>query len=395
MARKPTAKRSLALSRVDGLIGRAFSIVALISGIEMLFNAVPQAAVLNPYVMYTSIGLILAVQVFNIWNFWFWRATASGYLVHAFLVLAIMLLWPLQLLGRALPPEGFRPWLWWATGIASMAIGWHIERWWAWAYICLMPLVWIWVHYQPWGGSGELSTVLQDASYILLFPATIVGLAHLLRSAANRVDEASELATQAAIERARIDAKERERSRIDALVHDSVLTTLLVAANANTPDQAHAAVDSAKNAVARLREAARDEAATDSVSVISFFQALGELVQRQDPRAEISVSGADGRQLEAELVAALTDATSQAVANSLQHAGRSAKRLVRMKATAKEIKIVIKDDGVGFWPSRVPKNRLGLRMSIIDRVEAVDGRVFIDSKPGHGASIVLEWQFDD
>ena len=130
-------------------------------------------------------------------------------------------------------------------------------------------------------------------------------------------------------------------------------------------------------------------------AVISFFQALGELVQRHDPRIEVSVSGADGRQLDAELVAALTDATSQAVTNSMQHAGRSARRLVRLKATAREIKIVIKDDGVGFWPSRVPKNRLGLRMSIIDRVEAVGGRVFIDSKPGNGASIVLEWQFDD
>lgn len=395
MAKKSMAKRSLALSRVDGLIGRAFSIVALISGIEMLFNAIPQADVLNPYVMYTSIGLILGVQVFNIWNFWFWRATASGYFAHGFLVLALMLLWPLQLLGRDLPPEGFRPWVWWATGIASMAIGWHIERWWAWAYIGFMPLVWIWIHYQPWGGSGNLTTVLQDASYIVLFPSTIVGLAHLLRSAANRVDEASELATQAAIERARIDAKERERSRIDALVHDSVLTTLLVAANASAPEQARAAVDSAKNAIARLREAASEETATDSVSVISFFQALGELVQRHDPRIEVSVSGADGRQLDAELVAALTDATSQAVTNSMQHAGRSARRLVRLKATAREIKIVIKDDGVGFWPSRVPKNRLGLRMSIIDRVEAVGGRVFIDSKPGNGASIVLEWQFDD
>jgi len=69
--------------------------------------------------------------------------------------------------------------------------------------------------------------------------------------------------------------------------------------------------------------------------------------------------------------------------------------LLRLKATAQELKIVVKDDGLGFWVSRVPKNRLGLRLSIIERVESVGGKVFIDTKPGGGTSIVMEWPFDD
>jgi signal transduction histidine kinase len=51
----------------------------------------------------------------------------------------------------------------------------------------------------------------------------------------------------------------------------------------------------------------------------------------------------------------------------------------------------VTDDGVGFRPSRVPKNRLGLRISIIDRVEAIGGRVFIDTRIGQGTSIIMEW----
>lgn len=395
MASKKAPRRSLALSRVDSLIGRAFSVVALISGLEMLVNAVPQAQYLNPWMMWFSIVAILGVQTFNLYNFWFGPAANVGYLYHGALVMLVMVLWPLQVTDVSNLPADFRPWLWWATGIASMAVGWYIERWWAWAYIGLMPLVWVWIHVQAWGGSADLSTVLQDASYILLFPATMIGLAHLLRSSANKVDLASEAATAAAVERARVDARERERSRIDALVHDSVLTTLLVAANARGENQILAARDSAQSAIARLRAAASDATETDTISVLSFFQALLELLQRQDPKLESSVSGADGRQLTPEVVAALTDATAQAVTNSMQHAGRSATRFVRLKATSREIKIVVKDDGVGFWPSRVPKNRLGLRMSIIERVESVGGRVFIDSKPGNGASIVMEWQFDD
>jgi signal transduction histidine kinase len=93
--------------------------------------------------------------------------------------------------------------------------------------------------------------------------------------------------------------------------------------------------------------------------------------------------------------AAFTDATAQAITNSIQHAGGKASRLLRLKASAKEVKIVVKDDGIGFWASRVPKARLGLRLSIIERVESVGGSVHIDSKPGHGTSIVMEWQFDD
>jgi signal transduction histidine kinase len=55
------------------------------------------------------------------------------------------------------------------------------------------------------------------------------------------------------------------------------------------------------------------------------------------------------------------------------------------------LKIVIFDTGRGFRVSRIPASRLGLRLSIIDRVEKVGGRVFIDTKPGHGTNIILEW----
>jgi signal transduction histidine kinase len=51
----------------------------------------------------------------------------------------------------------------------------------------------------------------------------------------------------------------------------------------------------------------------------------------------------------------------------------------------------VKDNGKGFRPSRIPKNRLGLKLSIIGRMKSVDGRVFIDSKIGVGTNVVIEW----
>jgi signal transduction histidine kinase len=84
----------------------------------------------------------------------------------------------------------------------------------------------------------------------------------------------------------------------------------------------------------------------------------------------------------------------QAIANSQQHAGDRASRSLVLKGHKAGIKIVIKDDGRGFRMSRVPKNRLGIRLSIIERVELAGGRVFIDSRPGDGANIILEWGAD-
>jgi signal transduction histidine kinase len=49
------------------------------------------------------------------------------------------------------------------------------------------------------------------------------------------------------------------------------------------------------------------------------------------------------------------------------------------------------DNGRGFRVARIPKNRLGVRLSIIGRVESIGGVVHIDSRIGVGTTIVIEW----
>ena len=73
------------------------------------------------------------------------------------------------------------------------------------------------------------------------------------------------------------------------------------------------------------------------------------------------------------------------------HAGPKASRELFLKATATDLKIVIRDNGKGFRPNRIPKGRLGIRVSVVGRVEAVGGQVRIASEPGQGCTIVLEW----
>jgi signal transduction histidine kinase len=330
--------------------------------------------------------------LFNIINFWLLGGRGYGYVIHGAVVALLVATWQFQLSAEVSGVPHFQPWIWWSTGGASMAIGLLLPRWWAWAYMAAMPTVWFFLLQTPLGGEADLGKAAQDAAFVTLFPAALVTLTHLLRNSARDVDEATDTAAQASAERARIDAIERERSRVDALVHDSVLTTLIVSARAQNKAEHDAALELAQQAIEKLRSAA-DDNSLGRISVISFSQALTQAVERQEPGIDISFSGASGKTLPIEVASALTDATTQAVANSLQHAGRSATRLVRIKATKKELKIVVSDDGVGFRVSRIAKNRLGLRLSIIQRVENIGGRVFINTQPGAGSAIILEWDF--
>jgi signal transduction histidine kinase len=339
-----------------------------------------------------ALAVFAAVLFYNVFNFWFGNGTIHSYLMVGAAVFGLFASMPFQPALGSTWPVGLHSWVWWTTGGASIGIGLLLPRWWAWAYMIAMPLTWFFMVQTPWAGSFGLLKAIEDAAYVTLFPATLVAMAQLLRSGAFNVDLAVEAASEAAAERARVDAIERERSRIDALVHDSVLTTFLVASKATSSVEQQAAKKSAQDALEKLQRTASDEVG-DSISASSFSQALADAVRRQDAHIEIDVSGSSPYLLPSEVSSALADATAQAISNSQQHAGLMVPKLFRLKIGDREIKIVIRDDGPGFRPSRIPRTRLGLRVSIIARVEAVGGKVFIETAPRKGTTIVLEWKF--
>jgi hypothetical protein len=95
--------------------------------------------------------------------------------------------------------------------------------------------------------------------------------------------------------------------------------------------------------------------------------------------------------VDSEVASALTEATIQAVHNSVLHAGAKATRELSLKSTSSSLKIVIKDDGVGFRVSQVNRGRLGIKTSIIARMQSVGGSAHVVSSPGQGTTVVLEW----
>ena len=221
----------------------------------------------------------------------------------------------------------------------------------------------------------ELIGVVQGISEGILvgtggFVAFIV--ARALRAEVTRVERAAALTErrrhQAALGRERIWLRERW----DALIHDTVLASLTLAARG---DQA-AARDLAERALEQLaghRPSDQDPLRT----VRAHARRLGLDL---DVRGPGWPTGPAGEPLEV--------AACEVLSNVARHSGRTAAALTsRIDGDTFEVTIV--DGGRGFDPSQVSERRLGLRTSVQASLEAVGGRAEVRSRPGSGTSVIL------
>lgn len=383
-------RSSFAITRIDRLIGRVFTLATLLTLIETVMNGWQQDDFLDHFWMGLALSLIVAAHLYNFANFWFLGAHRFGYLIHGLTYLWAFASWPLQMLDTAKLPADYHPWIWWATGSAAMAVGMYLPKWWAFCYMAFVPVTWVIFYLTPAGGSAELTNAIADGFYTALFPGTIVGLIWLVREAARRVDDAGEVARNEEVGRVTLEAQAREQARLDRLLYSSVFSAIKLAAQAKDKTEYEAAVVESKSSLERIEQAKLQT--PSQISLISFFESLEKLAHRVDTKCGISISGASEFVISGEVASALSDATIQALTNSMQHAGPRAQRNIRLKGTRSGVKIVVKDTGAGFRPSRVPQHSLGLRLVIFKSVESIGGEVHIDSKPGHGTTVVLEWE---
>jgi signal transduction histidine kinase len=241
------------------------------------------------------------------------------------------------------------------------------------------------------GGSHSLQTAILDALYTILTNGSVAVIALMLRYAASRSDRANTERIKAAILQAQAEAQARERARLDSLVHDSVLTALISAGNASSSEETKAVSELATVAIERLKSADASYQVSESILCSSLFDSVIAAGLRVDPELDTKKSCLTSFEVNGEIASALTEATIQALQNSVLHAGAKAKRELHLKSSNGTLKIVIIDDGVGFRPSRLPKGRLGIKLSIQGRMDAIGGKAYINSAPLKGTTVVLEW----
>lgn len=384
---------TFAKARIERVIGRVFSVAATSMTIAQIFLVgISHLEYGDPVYLIVTLSLILLAQLAAVYTFWLGAANKNIYLLHGFAYVIAFVAYPFSVVEVESFPSDYRAWLWWWTGTATIAMTMYLPKWWAFAYLALMPTSYFFLRLHPIGGGADLGSATLDATYILLYALAVQALVGMLRTAAIEVDIQNDAVAETAARRAEIDATELERQKLDELVHDQVLTTLLLAANADTTEREAMAAESANVAIERMQAtASEDSSELQEVSVSSFIDSLSASLLRGYPAVAINVTKDLDFPVPIAVGIALADATVQAMTNSMQHAGAKANRHVRIKVDHHGLKIVVKDDGKGFWESKIPKDRLGIRNSIRRRANAVGAEVRIASSPRKGATVILKW----
>ena len=388
---RPASTQSYSVSRVNQLVGTIYSflLVAIVS--EALVNGFRQLEFLDQFVFTTSVAILIFLVVGLLIGHFGFRAPVFWLRAIPVFSLVALVSWPLQYDASQVFPEFFKPWIWWLLGISAIAAGISFRFWLGITYIFTVSVGWIIIRISPSGGSGELVLAVQDSVHLLILTSIGTTMTAAVRWQAAKTDFANQNFISSGVKIAQGQALDLEQSRLDALVHDSVLTTLLVASKAHTPEEVSLARASALEAMRKLDSGTTSTNSVSTVTQVSFFESLRKKIQEVYPDFEVGLSQTNDSELPELVSEALTEAVLQAVDNSTKHGGGASKRNVSLQGQGKGLKIVISDSGKGFRPSKVPKDRLGIRLSIIERVKSVGGRVFIRSEPGKGADVVLEW----
>ncbi|WP_173922235.1 sensor histidine kinase [Agromyces sp. Marseille-P2726] len=396
VARLATRRRT-AITRapVGTVSGRALGLFGLVFGVQTLPMALAQSPALIPGagagLMAVLYGAMVAMAIASITKV----AVRGAALVFAVLYAAALVAWPFLVSDPALL-EDEAPWLYYICTVATTAAVVAVSAPIATGYTLVVPAIYGLVRLLPAGGAVDPLLAVLDAMYAAILGIVVLIIVTMLRQAAESVDSAQEAALERYDVAARQHATEHERVKVDALVHDSVLTTLLTAAAARTAEEQALAARMAADAVKRLDEAgASGPRALDRVGLTVLVRRLRAALTTLSAPFTVRVVNAGGVELPVEAVDALYTAAVQAMVNSVQHAddpALSTRRELRIRGVrAGGCVIEVADNGVGFDRNEVPVERLGLRVSIEERMANAGGSAAIVSSPGEGTTVTIAW----
>lgn len=193
----------------------------------------------------------------------------------------------------------------------------------------------------------------------------------------------SRLARELAAERGE-RIRSQERADVAAHLHDSVLQTLaMLQRNADDPK---AVARLARRQERELRDwlYAGDPAAGHSLRSAILATAV-EVEQRHDVLVEVVCVG------DADLDDAtrtLVSAAGEAMVNAAKHAQVDTVD-VYVEVSDVSVEAFVRDRGVGFDLAAVPEDRMGVRRSILERMQRHGGTAQIRSSPGAGTEVRL------
>jgi len=229
---------------------------------------------------------------------------------------------------------------------------------------------------QTWQGRTLNSAVL------LLIVGAVVGfVARVAVRAENELRSAASL--QAAV---------AERERLARPIHDGVLQ--LLALVSRTGRDADDPWGTLAQAAGEQEAALRSLLTTSTPTVIDLARRdLGEdLRALRSPRVTVSTP-AERVQLPAQQATEVSHAVRAALANVATHAGDGAHAWVLLESGTDDVRITVRDDGVGMPAGRLDdaerEGRLGIAQSVRGRIRELGGTCTVTSAPGEGTSFEI------
>jgi len=221
------------------------------------------------------------------------------------------------------------------------------------------------------GQVGDVYSILLSAAVGFLGLAIVIG-PWIYRLAGDLTAERAER------------VRTQERADMAAHLHDSVLQTLALIQK-NSQDSALVA-RLARSQERDLRAWLFEGESKDSDTLAGAMRTIAAEVE-------------DNHGVDVDLVCvgdcpftdrlrALVNATREALVNAAKHAG-TGKVDVYVEVTPSAIEVFVRDRGVGFDPDDVPEDRMGVRGSIVDRMDRHGGKAEIRSTPGEGTEVRL------
>jgi signal transduction histidine kinase len=209
-----------------------------------------------------------------------------------------------------------------------------------------------------WNVGGGVST-------LLIFGFGGLALAWLVRVVQTGQEERDRLA--AAVATAETEqAVAHERVEAAARLHDSVLQTLTAITRETESPEARRLAEQASTELRSFLRRAR----TGGADAASFAGALDSAVTAAAHGRQVTFSTAGDAPLD-DRNRLLVDATVEAVRNAVVHTDGPVR--VYAEATAGAVTVWVRDHGPGFALDAVPTDRLGVRESIVGRLERAGG----------------------
>ncbi|GAB2817602.1 ATP-binding protein [Actinoallomurus bryophytorum] len=191
--------------------------------------------------------------------------------------------------------------------------------------------------------------------------------------------------------------RSQERAEVAAHVHDSVLHTLtLIQRNAHDVREVQRLARSQERDLRAWLYEPKADAEQDLAAAVR--KAAAEVEDHHGMPIEVVCVGDCPLD---ERLGAMLQAAREAMVNAAKYAdgdpedeARTSSLSVYAEVAGEDVSIFVRDRGRGFDLDAVPQDRMGLRESIIGRMERNGGKAEIRTAPGEGTEVRLEMRRD-